>query len=38
MNRSKLAIASAFEATGLSRSLLALQRAALRPYARALNY
>jgi peptidoglycan/xylan/chitin deacetylase (PgdA/CDA1 family) len=38
MNRSKLAIASAFEATGLSRTLLALQRAALRPYARALNY
>ena len=38
MNRSKLKIASAFEATGLSRSLLALQRAALRPYARALNY
>ena len=38
MNRSKLAIASAFKATGLSRSLLALQRAALRPYARALNY
>ncbi len=38
MNRSKLAIASAFEATRLSRSLLALQRVALRPYARALNY
>jgi len=38
MNRSKLAIASAFEASGLSRSLLSLQRVALRPFARALNY
>ena len=38
MNRAQLAIASAFEATGLSRTLLALQRVALRPYARALNY
>jgi peptidoglycan/xylan/chitin deacetylase (PgdA/CDA1 family) len=38
MNRSKLAIASAFEATGLSRRLLALQGRLLRPYARALNY
>ena len=38
MNRSKLAIASAFEATGLSRRLLAFQGALLRPYARALNY
>jgi peptidoglycan/xylan/chitin deacetylase (PgdA/CDA1 family) len=38
MNRSKLAIATACEATGLNRSLLALQRMALRPYARALNY
>jgi peptidoglycan/xylan/chitin deacetylase (PgdA/CDA1 family) len=38
MNRAKLAIARTFQTTGLSRGLLALQRAALRPHARALNY
>jgi peptidoglycan/xylan/chitin deacetylase (PgdA/CDA1 family) len=38
MNRFKLAIATSFEATGLNRGLLAIQRVARMPYARALNY
>ncbi len=38
MRRVKLAIARAFAATGSNRALLELERLALRPYARALNY